>query len=140
MDKALTKLAMNNNLNNSNIYAKLEEKNIKSENKIQQIANAKPENAPEETYGIQVGAFSNYTKARNYALKIKQEVSRKFSNKNIAVEPIENGAAIVYRSQIIGFEKNDANEACKGLKKSNKSCIVVAVNSNKQLLLAHSKY
>lgn len=140
MDKALTKLAMNDNLNNSNIYAKLEEKNIKSENEIQQVANAKPENAPEETFGIQVGAFSNYTKARNYALKIKQEVSRKFSNKNIAVEPTENGAAIVYRSQIIGFEKNDADEACKGLKKSNKSCIVVAVNSNKQLLLAHSKY
>ncbi len=140
MDKALTKLAMNDNLNKSSIYARLEEKNIKSANKTRQISAGEEQNPTEGSYGIQVGAFSNYTKARNYALKIEQEVSRRFSNKHIAVEPVESGAAIVYRSKIIGFEKNDADEACKGLKKSNKSCIVVAVNTNKQLLLAHSKY
>lgn len=140
MDKALTKLSMNNNLKNSNIYAKLEEKNLKPHNKSQQTASSKQKSSSQGTYGIQVGAFSNYTKARNYALKINQEVSRKFSNKHVAVEPVETGAAIVYRSKIIGFEKNDADEACKGLKKSNKSCIVVAVNNNQQLLLAHSKY
>lgn len=141
MNKALTKLAMNDQVKNSNMYAKLEEKPVKAAEPEAEIAAAPSQEIDENSsWGIQVGAFSNYTKARNYALKIKNEVERKFSSKNIDIEAFETGAAVIYRSKIVGFEKNDADEACKGLKKSKKSCIVVAMKQNKQLLLAHSRY
>lgn len=137
MNKALTKLAVSDQVKNSRMFASIEEKTLNAEEEVQ-VASAE---APvEDSWGIQVGAFSNYIKARNYALKIKKEVARKYAGKDIDVEPFESGAAIIYRSKIIGFAKNDADEACKGLKKSNKSCIVVAMKSNKQLLLAHNRY
>ena len=114
MNKGLSKLALNDKVNTSSMYAKL--------------------------WDIQVGAFSNYTKARNYALEIKKKASRKLADKPIDIEPVSTGAAIIYRSKITGFAKNEADAACKSLKKSNKSCIVVAQQENKQLILAHNRY
>lgn len=81
-------------------------------------------------WGIQIGAFSNYAKARNYALNIKKVVAKKSSGKTVDVEPYQKGAAIVYRSKIIGFAKNEATTACSKLKKTNKSCIVIAANKS----------
>lgn len=60
--------------------------------------------------------FSNYTKARNYALEIKKKASRKLADKPIDIEPVSTGAAIIYRSKITGFAKNEADAACKSLK------------------------
>ena len=92
-----------------------------------------------DQWGIQIGAFSNYAKARSYALKIKK-AARKLADKEIDIEPVANGSAVIYRSKIIGFAKSDADKACKNLKKKNKSCIVVAVRTDNQLVLANSQY
>ena len=125
--------------NASGMYAELEEKNIGSEPE-QKLASLE-KNAPNpKLWDIQVGAFSNYAKARNYALEIKKKASRKLADKPIDIEPVSTGAAIIYRSKITGFAKNEADAACKSLKKSNKSCIVVAQQENKQLILAHNRY
>lgn len=147
MNKGLIKLALNDKVNDASMYAQLEEKKLPQPEEELKVASAEavveetPEIASEENlWDIQVGAFSNYTKARNYALEIRQTVSKKYASKNIDIEPVANGSAIIYRSKIIGFAKNDADNACKGLKKSNKSCIVVAQQENKQLILAHNKY
>lgn len=141
MNKGLSKLALNQKVNASNMYAQLEEKKSTHPEKELSVAQNEIEAETEENmWGIQVGAFSNYTKARNYALEIRKTVSKKYAGKNIDIEPVANGSAIVYRSKIVGFAKNDADDACKGLKKSNKSCIVVAQQENKQLLLAHNRY
>ena len=35
-----------------------------------------------------------------------------------------------------GFEKNEADKTCNSLKKSNKSCIVIASSENQQLVMA----
>lgn len=139
MSKGLSKLALNDKVNTSSMYAELEEKNIGSEPE-QKLASLE-KNAPNpKLWDIQVGAFSNYAKARNYALEIKKKASRKLADKPIDIEPVSTGAAIIYRSKITGFAKNEADAACKSLKKSNKSCIVVAQQENKQLILAHNRY
>lgn len=139
MSKGLSKLALNDKVNTSSMYAELEEKNIGSEPE-QKLASLE-KNAPNpKLWYIQVGAFSNYAKARNYALEIKKKASRKLADKPIDIEPVSTGAAIIYRSKITGFAKNEADAACKSLKKSNKSCIVVAQQENKQLILAHNRY
>lgn len=130
MNQGLKKLAMSQHINNANIYASIDEpvkQNASLEEPEEQTQVASNNNTlSQETWGIQIGAFSNYAKARNYALSIKKEVARKSENKTIDVEPYQKGAAIIYRSKIIGFAKKEATTACKQLKRSNKSCIVIA--------------
>lgn len=139
MDSGLKKLALNDKVKNANIYAEIENKNMTADAPETLTA----ENTGEATnvWEIQVGAFSNYAKARNYALQIKKSSRNVFADKNITIEPVETGAAIIYRSKLSGFDKDDADKACSRLKKSNKSCIVVAgTPDSRQLLLAHNRY
>lgn len=90
----------------------------------------------ENSWAIQVGAFSNYAKARNYALSVKKEITKRYRNKAINIEPYQSGSAVIYRSQLVGFAKNEADNLCNRLKKSNKSCIVVA-SRNETMVLAN---
>ncbi len=154
MEKGLTVLAMNSKAKESSMYASLDAPDV-TEGEIE-IASAETDSnspadddnentgieqgsadpsvqlsTPEKTsWSIQVGAFSNYTKARNYALKVRENKLRKFTDINIEIEPFEAGSAIVYRSRITGFEQSDAQTACKHLKKSKMSCIVVKNDSS----------
>lgn len=137
MNQGLTKLAMDARINNSNIYASIEEP-VKSQEYasadakqiMAEMSDDAEETQTQELWGIQIGAFSNYAKARNYALSIKKEVVKKDDDKVIDVEPCQKGAAIIYRSKIVGFDKKEAANACKKLKKSNKSCIVIAATKS----------
>lgn len=155
MDKGLKRLALNDRFKDSNMYANLESnKVIKEENATQTAAitpankktdwetsPSKEENTQDDKaqWGIQVGAFSNYSKARSYALKIKSE-AKKLASNPIDIEPVANGSAIIYRSKIVGMEKSTADKACQNLKRKNKSCIVVAIKNDNSLLLANSQY
>ena len=58
---------------------------------------------PENSWAIQIGAFSNYAKARNYALAVRQEITRRYRDKNINIQPYQKGSAVIYRSQLVGF-------------------------------------
>ncbi len=155
MDKGLKRLALNDRFKDSNMYANLESnKVIKEENTAQTAAitpankktdwetsSSKEENTQDDKaqWGIQVGAFSNYSKARSYALKIKSE-AKKLASNPIDIEPVANGSAIIYRSKIVGMGKSTADKACQNLKRKNKSCIVVAIKNDNSLLLANSQY
>ena len=139
MNQGLKKLALNNKTSNVNMYAAIEQPLQSADLEKEIVKTAQKDQTPEEaveSWGIQIGAFSNYAKARNYALNIKKEVARKDAGKTVNVEPYQKGAAIIYRSKILGFEKNEAKTACNKLKKSNKSCIVVAANKS-ELTLAN---
>ena len=156
MDKGLKRLALNDSIKSSNMYANLEEKKVISETNETQTASVENKNTQKDwslesntqeasqtsqaQWGIQIGAFSNYSKARSYALKIKQESAQKLAQNPIDIEPVSNGSAIIYRSKIIGMEKSAADKACQNLKRKNKSCIVVSVKQDNQLLLANSQY
>lgn len=152
MDKGLTILALNDKNNKNNMFAELEPAtNLRdeetevaqdgvdtnspadndNENTGTEQGSADSESiinttAPKTNWSIQVGAFSNYTKARNYALNIRRKNLKKFTDISINIEPVETASAVVYRSKISGFDKNDAHAACKHLKKSNMSCIIVS--------------
>ncbi len=102
---------------------KLNENNNSAEETVAQ-------NKDINNWGIQIGAFSNYAKARNYALNIRRQIKDKAGKKAINIEPYQKGAAIVYRSKIVGFAKKEATSACDSLKRTNKSCIVVATGKN----------
>lgn len=103
------------------------DKNIQIvDNSLYTQATDNTENTSGNNWSIQVGAFSNYAKARNYALHIQKEITRRYKDKDIHIQPYQNGSAVIYRSQLTGFAKNEAQKVCAGLKKSNKSCIVIA--------------
>ncbi len=90
------------------------------------------------TWGIQIGAFSNYIKARNYALNVQSEIHLPYAQKTeINVEPTSKGSAIVYRAQLVGLAKNEADKTCYSLKKANKSCIVVEVNDSQHIAMVN---
>ena len=130
MNRGLRKLALADNIETPNLYAKVESHSSSSETAESQTGEA-------GAWGVQVGAFSNYAKARNYALSIRRQINYPAIRKaQIDIEPAQKGAAIVYRSKLVGLEKNEADKTCNRLKKSNKSCIVVASNQDQQLAMA----
>ena len=99
------------------------------------------ENSDDKVWGIQIGAFSNYIKARNYALDIQGKIHLPYAQKTeINVEPATKGAAVVYRSQLIGLAKNEAEKTCYSLNNSNKSCIVVSIQPENNQHLAMSEH
>lgn len=132
MNKGLHKLALADDITTPSLYAQTEPTTPK--NIATTTASAEKTS---ESWGIQIGAFSNYAKARNYALNIRRQFNNKaLRNSQIDIEPAQKGSAIVYRSKIIGLAKNEADKTCNHLKKSNKSCIVVASTSSQQLAMA----
>ena len=134
MNKGLRKLALADNIETPNLYAKVETRSSSDD-----IAANDNSSQPEEVWGVQVGAFSNYAKARNYALSIRRQINNPaVRNARIDIEPTQKGAAIVYRSKLIGLAKNEADKTCNRLKKSNKSCIVVASTLDQQLAMANN--
>ena len=77
-------------------------------------------------YAVQVGSFSDYKRARNYALTVKNKLAKKYAVHDIKVEKVEADSRTVYRSKVIGLAKNDANAICRNMKRSNQSCLVTA--------------
>ncbi len=91
-------------------------------------------------WGVQVGAFSNYAKARNYALQIRRNLNSNYIKKaQIDIEAAAKGAAVVYRSKLVGLEKIQADKTCNHLKKENKSCIVITSAPIRQLAMVEQK-
>ncbi len=77
-------------------------------------------------YAVQVGSFSDYKRARNYALSVKNKLAKKYAVYDIKVEKVEADSRTVYRSKVIGLAKNDANLICRNMKRSNQACLVTA--------------
>lgn len=84
-------------------------------------------------YAVQVGAFSDYKRAKNYALSVKNSLAKKFAVYDIRVEAVNTAEKKMYRSKVVGLAKNDAVNICQNMKKQNKSCLVVADSSNMKL-------
>lgn len=77
-------------------------------------------------YAVQVGSFSDYQRARNYALTVKNKLVKKYAVHDIKVEKVQAESKTVYRSKVIGLAKNDANTICRNMKRSNQACLVTA--------------
>ena len=164
METGVTKLALNTKLKPENMHADLIEEHKKpndiqvqlagkdiavtQEQSTEEDAHPEIEQGSADTdssikeleikalHDIQIGAFSNYARARNYAKKIQKEKFKNCTNCDIKVEAAETGSAIIYRAKITGFEKNDADNACKRLQDSHISCIVLSSNQKQTLQMA----
>jgi serine-type D-ala-D-ala carboxypeptidase len=133
MKKGLQKLAMSDHIEAPNLYANADTHTY-GEPSLIEAATVADETPASDVWAVQIGAFSNYAKARNYAISVKKQL--KMAGAEIDIEPAQKGSAVIYRSKLVGFEKNEADKTCNSLKKSNKSCIVIASSENQQLVMA----
>ncbi len=76
-------------------------------------------------WSIQVGAFSNYSRARNRAQDIKDDLVKEIGNKDIQVMPYQVANAVVYRSRIMGMDEDTARQACSILDEKDTTCLVI---------------
>lgn len=133
MKKGLQKLAMSDHIEAPNLYANADTHTY-GEPSLIEAATVAGEAPASDVWAVQIGAFSNYVKARNYAISVKKQL--KMAGAEIDIEPAQKGSAVIYRSKLVGFEKNEVDKTCNSLKKSNKSCIVIASSENQQLVMA----
>jgi len=132
MDRGIKKIALNKQRSAHTVMAKLDMP-LKTTEKVHK---AEPQKTiAKGDWGIQVGAFRNYAKARSYAFHIKKEMPE-LKAYPIDVESVEGDMVVLYRSRITNIAKKDAEELCNRLKKENKSCIVVNTKSSSQLAMA----
>lgn len=78
-----------------------------------------------DTWGIQVGAFSDYQTSHKAASSAAQKLGRLVSAATVDVSKTKAGKKTVYRSRLVGFTEDQARAACKRLSKAKKSCAVV---------------
>ena len=96
-----------------------------------QIASAVETSAPVKVvsngkYALQVGAFSDYKRAKNYATSIKNNLAKRYAVYDVKVEEVQTGSGTLYRSKVIGLAKNTATQICQNMKREKKNCLVVA--------------
>lgn len=84
-------------------------------------------------YAIQVGAFSDYQRARDYANSVKNNLAKKYAVYNIKIEETKVADRTMYRSKVVGMAKNTAAQICNGMKSQKKSCMVVAEHNTYSL-------
>ena len=80
-------------------------------------------------YALQIGSFSDYSRAKNYALKVKNNIAKVYAVHDIMVEKISSPKGDLYRSKVVGFAKNDAAKICRSMMQKKQACLVVADNS-----------
>jgi len=81
--------------------------------------------ADPDTWGIQVGAFSDYKTSHKAASSAAQKLGGLVSTATVDVSKAKSGKKVMYRSRLVGFTEDQARAACKRLSKAKKSCSVV---------------
>lgn len=133
MDSGLKKIALKQNRDPKRLMAKLEVPKLMAGEQLKGKALKKV--IAKGEWGVQLGAFRNYAKARSYAFHLKQTMPE-IRAYPIDVEAVESDMAVVYRSKLTNFSKKDAEEFCNRLKKEKKACIVISTKENSHLTLA----
>lgn len=85
------------------------------------------------SYAVQIGSFSDYKRAKNYAISVKNNLAKQFAVYNTKVEKIQTSNSTLYRSKVVGLAKQDAQKICQNMKRLKKSCLVVADNHSIKL-------
>jgi D-alanyl-D-alanine carboxypeptidase len=99
----------------------------------QQLASAKPDDIaiasrPANTRGgwaIQVGAFEDEGEAKGKLSAAKGKVTSLVAKAEAYIERTVKGAKTYYRARFAGFDRDQAQSACKQLKRSDMECMAM---------------
>ncbi len=75
-------------------------------------------------WGIQVGAFNSYQPALKAATRASKRVPDLVKDAQLVVDETAKGKSKLYRARLIGLSKQNAQAACRQLKKKAIDCLV----------------
>ncbi len=99
----------------------------------QQLASAKPDDVAVPSrpanirggWAIQVGAFEDESEAKGKLSAAKGKVTSLVAKAEAYVERTVKGARTYYRARFAGFDRDQAQSACKQLKRSEIECMAM---------------
>jgi D-alanyl-D-alanine carboxypeptidase len=74
---------------------------------------------------IQVGAFPEEAEARQRLTVVKDKASRLLASADPFTEPVKKGSTTLYRARFAGFDRKQAEAACKFLKRNDVDCLAI---------------
>lgn len=80
---------------------------------------------PRKGYAVQVGAFKSKPQAKQAAVSAAKKAPAVLSGRTILVNPIKGRNGTLHRAWLTGLTKDQANTACRQLKKAKFACMVV---------------
>ncbi len=85
-------------------------------------------------WGVQVGAYRGYGKARLRAERAARLLPRRLRHARVSIDL--GSARALYRAQLIGLSQGDAGEACRLLKQRGLGCVTLPPNDSRFLEVA----
>lgn len=95
------------------------------------LALAQPANKLD--WGVQVGAFKGFNRARLAAGQAAQRLSGLPVTATIEVLPLIDGKDTLYRARIVGMEQDNARNICRQLRSNALPCAMVTPNGDIQI-------
>jgi len=93
-------------------------------------APAAPEEPAIDTFkngwSIQVGAFSNITRARTAAHQARSRIGSSAHQATVAIVPTKGGNLTLYRARLIGLTEENAMQSCQMLSRADMPCVMVS--------------
>lgn len=134
MEKVFARLSTHQKINVQQLKADIE--SPKGGQKKTQYAEAKilpePKEKPKQNFAIRIGAFSSYDKAMGHAKNVQNQFASKLLAQNIRIDKLERPGKAIYRAQITGLKKEDANKLCMALKSKKQECIAAITETKTQ--------
>lgn len=82
-------------------------------------------------WGVQIGAFSRATKAKDQLLKAATFANGMMKNRPLNIQRIVTNGTPIYRAQMLGFSQTEAKNVCRTLQRNAFTCFAVSpVNGN----------
>jgi D-alanyl-D-alanine carboxypeptidase len=98
------------------------------------VPSAKAEEAPAPArhttrggWAIQVGAYEDEGEAKQHLSSAKSKVTRVFEKAEAYIERTVKGTKTYYRARFAGFDRDQAESACKRLKREEVACMALKI-------------
>jgi D-alanyl-D-alanine carboxypeptidase len=91
------------------------------------VASAPSPRAARSGWVIQVGAYEDQGEAKQHLSSAKSKVSSLLQKAEAYVERTVKGAKTYYRARFAGFDRDQAEAACKRLKREDVACMALKI-------------
>ncbi|WP_020592706.1 D-alanyl-D-alanine carboxypeptidase family protein [Kiloniella laminariae] len=82
-------------------------------------------NVSDNSWGIQVGAFSDYEPAKMAAAQAKAQITSHNDATQVHIQQVDKADGSLYRARLKGLDEVAARNACRELKEKRMSCVAV---------------
>lgn len=76
-------------------------------------------------WAVQVGAFKQYESAQKRVLRAAGVLPDDLTHSAVSIEPFQDGDARLYRARLIGYDEDEARNACAALERKRIGCVPV---------------